>query len=165
MSESLAGRVAVRKILWLFPLHHKPLSRMLCSQYIPLLVDSYMGIYFSYVYRTVTEHFLDVADIDICFKEAGCEGVAKHMRGNIVVRWRRGWCIYLSYVLLPGRIGLCRFDWQKNDCNFLFQIKFNIFLNIFHMHISFIQKFRYITYIRNIPNTQDSKYLNFIKEF
>lgn len=42
-------------------------SRMFCCQNIHLFRHRNMGIYFRNIDRTVSKHFLDVADIYICF--------------------------------------------------------------------------------------------------
>lgn len=33
----------------------------------------------------VSKHFLDIADIDIGFKQAGCEGMTEHMRCDMQI--------------------------------------------------------------------------------
>ena len=58
-------------------------SRMFCCQNIHLFCHRYMGIYLRNVNRAVPKHFLDIADIHICFQQACGEGMAEHMRGNM----------------------------------------------------------------------------------
>ena len=66
--------------------HPKPLPRVLISQYISLLPHRDMGINLCDVNRTVSEHFLNVADVYIGFQKAGGEGVAEHVRGDVQAR-------------------------------------------------------------------------------
>ena len=56
----------------------------------PLLCDSNVRIYFGDMDGAVTEHFLDVADVDVGFEEAGGEGVAEHVRGDVQVNGGEG---------------------------------------------------------------------------
>ena len=51
----------------------------------PLLCDSNVRIYFGDMDGAVTEHFLDVADVDVGFEEACGEGMAEHVRGDMEV--------------------------------------------------------------------------------
>ena len=60
--------------------HPKPLPRVLIPQYISLLPHRDMGINLCDVNRTVSEHFLNVADVDIGFQKAGGEGMTEHVR-------------------------------------------------------------------------------------
>lgn len=34
---------------------------------------------------TMAKHFLNVADVYICFQQTGCESVAEHVRGDVLV--------------------------------------------------------------------------------
>ena len=70
--------------------HPKPLPRVLISQYISLLPHRDMCINLCDVNRTVPEHFLNVADVDIGFQEAGGESVAEHVRGDVQVNGGEG---------------------------------------------------------------------------
>ena len=58
---------------------------MFIPQYIPLLCRGDMCIYLGDVDGAVTEHFLDVADVNVGFEEAGREGVAEHVRCDVEV--------------------------------------------------------------------------------
>ena len=69
----------------IFFFYPKPLPRVLISQYISLLPNCDMCINLCDVNRAVSEHFLNVADVDIGFQEAGGEGVAEHVRGDVQV--------------------------------------------------------------------------------
>lgn len=42
-----------------------------------------MCIYLGDVDGAVTEHLLDIADVNVSFEEAGREGVAEHVWGNV----------------------------------------------------------------------------------
>ena len=44
-----------------------------------------MCIYLGDVDGAVTEHLLDIADVNVSFEEAGREGVAEHVWGNVEV--------------------------------------------------------------------------------
>lgn len=70
--------------------HPKPLPRVLISQYISLLPHRNMCINLCDVNRTVSEHFLNVADVYIGFQKAGGEGVAEHVRGDVQVNGGEG---------------------------------------------------------------------------
>lgn len=58
---------------------------MLILQYVPLLCDGDVGVNLGDVDGAVTEHFLDVADVDVGFEEAGGEGMAEHVRSDVEV--------------------------------------------------------------------------------
>ena len=60
-------------------LYMKIFSGMLRCQYITLFRHSDMGIYFCDVNRTVSQHFLNVADIHIRLQKACSKGVTEHM--------------------------------------------------------------------------------------
>lgn len=70
--------------------HPKPLPRVLIPQYISLLPHCDMCINLCDVNRTVSEHFLNVADVYIGFQKAGGEGVAEHVRGDVQVNGGEG---------------------------------------------------------------------------
>lgn len=55
---------------------------MLRRQDIPLFRHCHMGINLRNMNGTMPKHFLNVADVNIRFQEAGGESVAEHMRGN-----------------------------------------------------------------------------------
>ena len=46
---------------------------------IPLFGHGNMGVYFGDIDGTMSQHFLNIADIHICFQKAGGEGVPQHM--------------------------------------------------------------------------------------
>ena len=52
---------------------------MLGSKDIPLLRQGNMGINFRDIDRTVPQHFLNIADINIRLQKAGGKCVSKHM--------------------------------------------------------------------------------------
>ena len=58
---------------------------MLSGEDRPLFGDCDMRIYFRDVDRAVAEHFLNVADIDICLQQTGRKGVAEHVRCDMHV--------------------------------------------------------------------------------
>ena len=58
---------------------------MLSREDCPLFCDCDMRIYFRDVDRAVAEHFLNVADVHIGFQQAGCKGVAEHVRRDMDV--------------------------------------------------------------------------------
>ena len=58
---------------------------MLILQYIPLLCDGDVGVNLRDVDGAVTEHFLDVADVDVGLEKAGGECVAEHVRSDVEV--------------------------------------------------------------------------------
>ena len=58
---------------------------MLIPKNIPLLCDGDVGVNLGDVDGAVTEHFLDVADVDVGCEEAGGEGMAEHVRGDMEV--------------------------------------------------------------------------------
>ena len=58
---------------------------MLILQYIPLFCRRDVGVNLCDVDGAVTEHFLDVADVDVGLEKAGGEGVAEHVRGDVEV--------------------------------------------------------------------------------
>ena len=58
---------------------------MFIPQNIPLLCDGDVGVNLGDVDGAVTEHFLDVADVDIGFEKAGGECVAEHVRSDVEV--------------------------------------------------------------------------------
>ena len=60
------------------------------SQNVPLFGHSHMGIDFSYIDGAVSQHFLDVADVNICFQKACGEGMAEHVRGNMQTDGSKG---------------------------------------------------------------------------
>lgn len=70
--------------------HPKPLPRVFIPQYISLLPHRDMCINLCDVNRTVSEHFLNVADVDIGFQKAGGEGMAEHVRGDVQVNGGEG---------------------------------------------------------------------------
>ena len=50
---------------------------------IPLFRNGNMRIYLGYMDGTVPEHFLDITDVYIGFKQAGGERMTKHMRSDV----------------------------------------------------------------------------------
>jgi hypothetical protein len=52
---------------------------------VSLLCHRDVGIYFGDIDGTVTEHFLDVADVNIRFEQAGCKSMPEHMRCDMKV--------------------------------------------------------------------------------
>ena len=66
-------------------LYPKIFPRMFPCQDRPLLCDSNVRIYFGDMDGAVAEHFLNVADIDICLQQTGRKGVAEHVRCDMHV--------------------------------------------------------------------------------
>ena len=66
-------------------LYMKIFSGMLRCQYITLFRHSDMGIYFCDVNRTVSQHFLNVADIHIRLQKACSKCMAEHVRRYVLV--------------------------------------------------------------------------------
>ena len=62
-----------------FSLQFKILPRMLGSKDIPLLRQGNMGINFRDIDRTVSQHFLNITDINIRLQKAGGKCVPEHM--------------------------------------------------------------------------------------
>ncbi len=56
-------------------LYMKILPWMFCHKNVPLLGHGDMCVDFRNIYRTVSQHFLNVADVDICFQQACGERV------------------------------------------------------------------------------------------
>ena len=71
----------VRRML----LQMKIFPRMLGGQNVTLLGECDMCIDLSDIDGTVTEHFLNVADVHIRFQQAGGKGVAEHVRSDVLV--------------------------------------------------------------------------------
>ena len=63
---------------------------MFLCQDCPLLRDGNVRIYFGDVDGAVAEHFLNVADIDICLQQTGRKGVAEHVRCDMHVNGSQG---------------------------------------------------------------------------
>ena len=57
---------------------------MLIHQNILLLSVGHMGIDFSRADRTVSKHFLNIADVDILFQQQSSKGVSEHMGSNML---------------------------------------------------------------------------------
>ena len=56
---------------------------MFCCQYIALFSYRNMSIYFRDINRTMTEHFLNISDINIRFKKTSGKCVPEHMRCDV----------------------------------------------------------------------------------
>ncbi len=63
--------------------HHK-IPRMFIHQNILLLSAGHMGIDFCRADRTVSKHFLNIADVDILFQQQSSKGVSEHMGSNML---------------------------------------------------------------------------------
>lgn len=63
----------------------KIFSRMLGCQDVALLGKCDMRVDLSDIDGAVSEHLLDITDIHICLQQAGSEGVAEHMRGDVLI--------------------------------------------------------------------------------
>ena len=59
---------------------------MLGSKDIPLLRQGNMGINFRDIDRTVPQHFLNIADINILFQQKRSERVPEHVRCDMLVQ-------------------------------------------------------------------------------
>ena len=64
-------------------LYFKIPAGMFCCQYIALFSYRNMSIYFRDINRTMTEHFLNISDINIRFKKTGGKCVPEHMRSDV----------------------------------------------------------------------------------
>ena len=58
-------------------------SWMFCCQNIPLFRHCNMGIDFRDIDGAMPKHFLDIADVYICFQQACGEGMPEHMWGDM----------------------------------------------------------------------------------
>ena len=56
---------------------------MLAGENIFLFGHGYVGIDLSNINRTVSKHFLYVADVDISFQQAGGKGMTEHVRSDV----------------------------------------------------------------------------------
>ena len=63
----------------------KILPWMFCHKNIPLLGHGDMCVDFRNIYRTVSQHFLNVANVDVCFQQACGERVPEHMGRDVQV--------------------------------------------------------------------------------
>lgn len=63
-----------------YTLYMETVSRMFVCEYVSLLGHGDVGIDFGDVDGAVSEDFLDITDIDVCFQQAGGECVAEHVR-------------------------------------------------------------------------------------
>ena len=66
-------------------LQPKILPRMFGCQNVTLLGKRNMCVDLGDVDGTMTKHFLNVADVYIRFQQTGCESVAEHVRGDVLV--------------------------------------------------------------------------------
>ena len=75
LCERIAGSKLYTEVLpWVF-----------CCQDIPLFGHCNMGIDFCNVDGAVSQHFLNIADINISFQQTGGKGVPEHMRSDMQV--------------------------------------------------------------------------------
>lgn len=56
---------------------------MLCGKNVPLFGCGHMSIDFRNINGAVAQHFLNIPDIYIRLQQAGGEGMAEHMRGDM----------------------------------------------------------------------------------
>ena len=111
---------------------------MLRNKNIPLFRHSHMCIYFSNVYRTMSQHFLDIPDIDICLQKTRGEGMPEHMRGDVLVYGGKG-SVFINHPAdrLVGKAGtvlVC--EKMSAAYNFCFIIIFVLLQNTGYVIVS-----------------------------